>query len=179
MKVKDLCDKIDAIGTDLGKSTYLKSAIKINGYIPFARKTLEAVSLVRASNINEKGEVFLNSPKQYLNNVFALLQLYTDLEINPEDWCSQYDLLNEHGLITQLIELIPANERTEFEVIRDMAYSDFIENEASFRSWLTRKLSSAEQAFLGLVDQLTKRIKEIDWEELKSSAEKVIKENNK
>lgn len=173
MKVKELCDKLDTINIDSAKTAYLKSAIKIKNYVSFVQKTYEAQGLVRASNINAKGEVFLNSPKQYLNNVFALFNMYTDLEITPENWVEAYDMLDERNLITQIIDLIPEKEQAEFEVIRNMAYSDFMENEASLRSWLNRKLIVIENGLIQLVTNMSDKIKKIDWNHIEESVEKL------
>lgn len=173
MKIKELCDKIDTINIETARSAYLKSAIKIRKYVPFAQKTYEAQGLVRASNVNSKGEVFLNSPKQYLNNVFALLHLYTDLELTPENWIESYDLLNERGLVTEIIDMIPNGEREEFEVIRSMAYSDFMENEVSFRSWANRKIVSVENSLTQLIEKMSNKVKEIDWDHIQEQIEKL------
>lgn len=173
MKVKDLCDKVDTISVDTGKMAYLKSAIKIKKYVPFAQKTYEAQGLIRASNINSKGEVYLNSPKQYLNNVYALFYLYTDLEITPENWVETYDMLNERGLITLIVDMIPKNEQAEFEIISNMAYSDFMENEASLRSWLGRKLTSIENSLAQLVENMANRVNNLDWNHIQETVEKI------
>ena len=62
-----------------------------------------AKTVVLASNVDKNGEVRLDSPKQYRLNVFVLLQTYTDLEVKAETWATEFDDLNQLGLVTRII----------------------------------------------------------------------------
>ena len=86
-----------------------------------------AKTVVLASNVDKNGEVRLDSPKQYRLNVFILLQTYTDLDMKAETWAEEFDCLNELGLVTRVIQMIPETEQTEFDVLRNMVYGDLME----------------------------------------------------
>ena len=58
-----------------------------------------AKTVVLASNVDKNGEVRLDSPKQYLLNVFILLKTYTDLEVKAETWTEEFDDLNHTGTL--------------------------------------------------------------------------------
>lgn len=107
----------------------------------------------------------MDSPKQYLINVFALMQAYTDLEVNPEAWTEDYDQLNELGLVNRIVQMIPETELVEFDTIRNMVYSDFLENRASLRSWFSRKLDGAKKGFEAWLNKAAERLDKIDWDE--------------
>lgn len=168
MKVKELCDGYRALTAEAQKTAYLEKNIKVRKYLPFAEKKRYAILVVNASNLNEKDEVVLDSPKQYLTNVFALMEAYTDLELNSDAWVEDYDQLNELGLINRIIMMIPETELTEFDTIRNMVYSDFLENQASLRSWLGRKLEGAKKGFEAWLDKAVERLDKVDWNELQT-----------
>ena len=79
MKVKELCDGYKAGMADAAKAAYLKNNIKIRQYVPYAEKVNELRALIAASHIHEDGEIVMDSPKQYLCNMLAIMTLYKDL----------------------------------------------------------------------------------------------------
>lgn len=173
MKVKELCDGYRTLVTEAQKQDYLKKNIKVKAYIPYAQKVEMAKTIVLASNVDKSGEVRLDSPKQYLLNVYELLSTYTDLEVKAKTWASEFDDLNQLGLITRIIQMIPETEQAEFEVLRNMVYGDFMENYASMRSWLGRKFTQVKQGLEAWLDKASEKLSQVDWDALQKKLEEM------
>lgn len=171
MTVKELCDGYCPLVVEAQRQDYLKKNIKVKTYIPYAEKVEMAKTVVLASNVDKNGEVRLDSPTQYLLNVFILLQTYTDLDVKAETWATEFDDLNQLGLVTRIIQMIPETEQTEFDVLRNMVYGDFMENYASMRSWLSRKLVQVQNGLKAWLDKTSEKLSQVDWDALQKKLE--------
>ena len=168
MTIKELCDGYRTLTTAAQKTDYLKKHVKIKPYLSFSQKVEFARQIVAQSNLDKNEEVVLDSPKQYLINVFALMQAYTDLEVNPEAWTETVERCVELGLVNRIVQMIPETELVEFDTIRNMVYSDFLENRASLRSWFSRKLDGAKKGFEAWLNKAAERLDKVDWNELQT-----------
>lgn len=167
MKVNELCKNYKAAATEAAKNDYLKKSIKTRKYIPYAEKVTHAKALVAASNMTDAGDVVLDSPRQYLSNVYAILNMYTDLELNEDAWVEEYDQLNELGLVKKIIDQLPEADLGEFEVLRNMVYDDFIENQTSTRSWISKLVQKFSEKLNSGMEKLAETLNGIDLEEIK------------
>lgn len=83
-------------------SDYLREVLEIKTYIPFREKRA-VVEMVVAQNITEEdGIKRSDSINQYVSFVTAMITLHTNLEFS-EDPVTDYDLLAESGLLSQII----------------------------------------------------------------------------
>ena len=96
------------------------------------------------------------------------MQAYTDLEVNPEAWTEDYDQLNELGLVNRIVQMIPETELVEFDTIRNMVYSDFLENRASLRSGLVENWTEQRRGFEAWLNKAAERLDKVDWNELQT-----------
>lgn len=173
MKVKELCDGYKAIALEAAKADYLKKNIKIRQYVPYAEKVNELRGLVIASHIRDDGEIIMNSPKQYLCNMLAIMILYTDLEVNKDNWTEEYDMLREARLMDPILDMIPGDDLQEFDILRKMILDDFLDNEASARSWINRLVQKFSEKLNSGMMKLAETLDKIDLEEIKKSIDLV------
>lgn len=172
MKVKELCDGYKAGMADAAKAAYLKNNIKIRQYVPYAEKVNELRALIAASHIHEDGEIVMDSPKQYLCNMLAIMTLYTDLEVNADNWTEEYDMLREARLMEPILDMIPGDDLQEFDILRKMILDDFLDNEASARSWINRLVQKFSEKLNSGMMKLAETLDKIDLEDIKSMIDK-------
>ena len=67
--------------------------------------------------------------------------------------------------------MIPETEQTEFDVLRNMVYGDFMENYASMRSWLGRKFTQVKQGLEAWLDKASEKLSQVDWDALQKKLE--------
>lgn len=144
MTIKEFCETYNKLATQL-QDKFIKDNIKFKKYVPFMTKVAYAETLAKVSMIDqESGNVHVNSPAAYLQFCRAVIQLYTDLEIETSSFYEEYDLLKSTGLLDKLIvgegqeglSLIPANELAEFKTLCDMAKSDVVTNKLDTRAFI-------------------------------------------
>lgn len=112
-------------------------------YIPYATKMAEAKKIVELSMYQEVDghkKFWINTPMQYHIFIQRIIANYTDLEMeNPVD---DYDILNEKGLIVEIIKAIPSQEYNEFDTVLKMTVNDEIENVRSIAGYIDNKLDT-------------------------------------
>lgn len=121
-------------------------------YVPYVQKIAVCRSVVnacfyRAEAYDDNGTVtrkkfHVDSPNAYLFFVLSLIKAYTDIEVLNvgDDFASQYDALNEKGLILILVKRIPKAEYEEFKMVYDMIQADTLKNEYEVSSWISNKI---------------------------------------
>lgn len=122
---------------------FIRDNIKIKQYIPFLTKVTYAETLAKTSMIDqESGNVHVNSAAGYLQFIRAVIQLYTDLEIEDNAFYEEYDMLQSSGVLNRLMmgakngkeeipPIIPVDDMVEFKNLVDMAKSDVMTNKAA------------------------------------------------
>lgn len=157
---------------------YMESHI-VNRYIPYIIKQTECEHIVDLANhktVNGKRIYWKNSPNQALLFTLRIIKNYTDLDImidENEDIISNFDLLNENGIIGIIMNTIPYEEINEWKVMLNMCESDLETNETSLYSIIDTKFDAINlmvetiQSSLGefldspnIQDQLLKILKE-------------------
>lgn len=122
------------------KEKYLAKHIT-NKYVSYATKIDECKRIIESTSykmIGEQKVYYKNTPGQYFQFVLRLIFNYTDISIG-EDIVSDYDLLNEQGLINIIIDTIPKSEYEEWRTILAMCDEDFYENTRSIPSLIDIK----------------------------------------
>ena len=114
------------------KEKYIKKFVG-NNYVNYATKLSVADQIVQLSSTNQvdgqvNGQIKINSSLRYLLYVFNLIDLYTNITVDFSNILEEYDLLEEQGLVDELIRLMPQREVTSFETILKMVFDDFIQN---------------------------------------------------
>lgn len=144
MNVKDF---IEGYNSANNKEKYLAGHIT-NKYVSYATKIDECKRIIEITSykeVNGKKIYWKNTPGQQFNFKTKLISYYTDIEFEPDDVVSQYDLLNELGLIENINDFIPESELIEWGNMLNICINDEYENTRSLVSYLDIKLESLNE----------------------------------
>lgn len=150
------------------KEEYLKTVIKIKPYVSYGVKIFLADTIIKASCLKD-GRVYIDSCKKYMLYIYALIDTYTNIEINQKEWMSQHDRLDSLGLIELILALIPEKERSTFKTILDMKLDDLMTNRYGIYAYIDEQMDRAARiapeigkAFGPLIEKLSKQIETLD-----------------
>ena len=194
MKIKEFVEKYNAIATDRLKEDYLNSNLHIKTYLPFLRKDAIATVLVDRSTYkfepytkedgtigNKKtDEIKLNSVAQYLLFCRVVIENYTNLEVETDSFCEEYDALKQCGLLDKLMvgtenvpPMIPADEIGELRMLTDMKQKDEIFNHTEIHNYITKQIDR----FSNLANVISKPIMDIIAERLENETDEESSNN--
>ena len=119
----------------------------------------------------------MNSVAQYVQFCRAVIELYTDLEIEDGSFIKEYDALKSSGLLDILMvgseqrdPLIPISELSEFKTILSMKQSDIQFNETTAQAFISKQIGRisdlANVTLAPIVDIISKKIDGIPKEDL-------------
>ena len=166
--IDELIENYSKRATAKMKEEYLRTAIKVVPYIGYGTKIFLADSIIKASCLKD-GQIYVDSCKKYLLYIFALIDTYTNIELDTANWMFQYDELDSLGLIEPILELIPEKETVTFRTILDMKLDDLMTNKYgvyNFISDQTNRIVSVapeiSKAFEPLMNVLVKKLENLD-----------------
>ena len=118
------------------------NAIRLSHYIPFKLKADTALHVIKDNFYSEGGQIMKNTPALYVLNRMCAVTVYCPgMNINTDDALSDYDLLNESGVLEELLKAI-GKDLEEFDTIFTMTYNDFIENTCSPQAYIHRAITT-------------------------------------
>ena len=170
----------------------LLSKIKITPYVSFIKKEVYAQLIVDKTTFEQESyddngvtkyrktdKIRVNSVAQYVQFCRAVIELYTDLEIDEDDkgFIKGYDALKSSGLLDILMvgsdkadPLIPMSELSEFKTILTMKQSDTQFNETTTQAFISKQIGRisdlANATLKPLMDVVSKKLDEIPKEDL-------------
>lgn len=191
MKILDFVEKYNNAVNNTLKEQLLKE-IKITPYVSIIKKDAYAQLIVDKTTFEQESyddngttkyrktdKIRINSVAQYVQFCRAVIELYTDLEIDEDDkgFIKEYDALKSSGLLDILMvgsdkadPLIPMSELSEFKTILTMKQSDTQFNETTTQVFISKqigRISDLANATLSpLVDVVSKKLNEIPKEDL-------------
>lgn len=183
----------------------LLSKIKITPYVSIIKKDAYAQLIVDKTTFEQESyddngvtkyrktdKIRVNSVAQYVQFCRAVIELYTDLEIDEDDkgFIKGYDALKSSGLLDILMvgsdkadPLIPMSELSEFKTILTMKQSDTQFNETTTQAFISKQIGRisdlANATLTPLVDVISKKLDEIPKEDLDKVVEFAKKGNFK
>lgn len=184
-KIKEFCENYKNRATDKLKNDYLKENLKITTYLPFIKKDAIATVLVDRSTYKfesytkEDGtigskktdEIKVNSVAQYLLFCRVVIENYTNLEVETDSFCEEYDALKQCGLLDKLMvgsenvpPMIPADEIGELRMLTDMKQKDEIFNHTEIHNYITEQINR----FSNLANVISKPVMDIITERLEN-----------
>ena len=204
MKLLEFVEKYNNTANNTLKEQLL-SKIKITSYVSFIKKDAYAQLIVNRTmfeqeSYNDNGvtkyrktdKIRVNSVAQYIQFCRAVIELYTDLEIDEDDkgFIKGYDALKSSGLLDILMvgsdkadPLIPMSELSEFKTILTMKQSDTQFNETTTQAFISKQIGRisdlANATLTPLVDVVSKKLDEIPKEDLDKVIEFAKKGNFK
>ena len=142
MFIKNFVESYSNFATQNLKDNYLKDNLEITTYVPFVKKVTYAASLAQNTMIDkDTGNIRVSSESNYLFFVRSIIELYTDLEIENNAFYDEYDLLNESGLLDEIMQMIPEKEINEFKMLCDLKREDILTNQYETHSFISNQVT--------------------------------------
>lgn len=191
MKLLEFVEKYNNTANSSLKEQLL-SKIKITPYVSIIKKDTYAQLIVNRTMFEQEtyddngttkyrktDNIKINSVAQYVQFCRAVIELYTDLEIDEDDkgFIKGYDALKSSGLLDVLMvgseqrdPIIPISELGEFRTVLDMKVSDTLKNYSDPQTFIERQIDRfktlGEATLTPLMDVLSKKLDEIPKEDL-------------
>ena len=191
MKLLEFVEKYNNTANNTLKEQLL-SKIKITPYVSIIKKDAYAQLIVNRTMFEQESyddngvtkyrktdKIRVNSVAQYVQFCRAVIELYTDLEIDEDDkgFIKGYDALKSSGLLDILMvgsdkadPLIPMSELSEFKTILTMKQSDTKFNETTTQAFISKQIGRisdlANTTLAPLMDVINKKLDEIPKEDL-------------
>ena len=191
MKLLEFVEKYNNTANNTLKEQLL-SKIKITPYISIIKKDAYAQLIVNRTMFEQESyddngitkyrktdKIRVNSVAQYVQFCRAVIELYTDLEIDEDDkgFIKGYDALKSSGLLDILMvgsdkadPLIPMSELSEFKTILTMKQSDTQFNETTTQAFISKQIGRisdlANATLTPLMDVVSNKLDEIPKEDL-------------
>lgn len=189
MKILELVEKYNSYNNSTLKASLLKD-IKITPYVSIIKKDTYAQLIVDKTTFEQQAyddngetkyrktdKIRVNSVAQYVQFCRAVIELYTDLEIEDGSFIKEYDALKSSGLLDILMvgsdkadPLIPMSELSEFKTILTMKQSDTQFNETTTQAFISKQIGRisdlANATLTPLMDIVSNKLNEIPKEDL-------------
>ena len=202
MKLLEFVEKYNNTANNTLKEQ-LSSKIKITPYVSIIKKDAYAQLIVNKTTFEQESyddngvtkyrktdKIRINSVAQYVQFCRAVIELYTDLEIEDGSFIKEYDALKSSGLLDILMvgsdkadPLIPMSELSEFKTILTMKQSDTQFNETTTQAFISKQIGRisdlANATLTPLMDVVSKKLDEIPKEDLDKVVEFAKKGNFK
>lgn len=203
MKLLEFVEKYNNMANNTLKEQLL-SKIKITPYVSIIKKDAYAQLIVDKTTFEQEAyddngvtkyrktdKIRVNSVAQYVQFCRAVIELYTDLEIDEDDkgFIKGYDALKSSGLLDILMvgsdkadPLIPMSELSEFKTILTMKQSDTQFNETTTQAFISKQIGRisdlTNDTLTPLVEVVSKKLDEIPNEDLEDKILKFAKKGN-
>lgn len=189
MRLLEFVEKYNNMANNTLKEQLL-SKIKITQYVSIIKKDAYAQLIVDKTTFEQEAyddngktkyrktdKIRVNSVAQYVQFCRAVIELYTDLEIEDGSFIKEYDALKSSGLLDILMvgsdkadPLIPMSELSEFKTILTMKQSDTQFNETTTQMFISKQIGRisdlANATLTPLVEVVSKKVDAIPKEDL-------------
>ena len=188
----EFVERYNNMATQQLKDRFIKEKVKITPYVSIIKKDAYAQLIVDKTTFEQEAyddngvtkyrktdKIRVNSVAQYVQFCRAVIELYTDLEIDEDDkgFIKGYDALKSSGLLDILMvgsdkadPLIPMSELSEFKTILTMKQSDTQFNETTTQAFISKQIGRisdlANATITPLMDVVSKKLDEIPKEDL-------------
>lgn len=192
MKILEFVEKYNNMANNTLKEQLL-SKIKITPYVTIIKKDAYAQLIVNRTMFEQEtyddngtikyrktDKIKVNSVAQYVQFCRAVIELYTDLEIDENDkgFIKGYDALKSSGLLDILMvgsdkadPLISMSELSEFKTILTMKQSDTQFNETTTQAFISKQIGRisdlANVTLTPLVEVVNKKLDSLSNDELR------------
>lgn len=203
MKLLEFVEKYNDMANNTLKEQLL-SKIKITPYVSIIKKDAYAQLIVDKTTFEQEAyddngvtkyrktdKIRVNSVGQYVQFCRAVIELYTNLEIDDDDkgFIKGYDALKSSGLLDILMvgsdktdPLIPMSELSEFKTILSMKQSDVQFNETTTQAFISKQIGRisdlANATLTPLVNVVSNKLDEIPKEDLEGKILEFVKKGN-
>ena len=191
MKILEFVERYNNMANQQLKDRFIKEKVKITPYVSIIKKDAYAQLIVNRTMFEQESyddngvtkyrktdKIRVNSVAQYVQFCRAVIELYTDLEIDDGSFIKEYDALKSSGLLDILMvgsdkadPLIPMSELSEFKTILTMKQSDTKFNETTTQAFISKQIGRisdlANATLTPLVDVVNKKFDSLSNDELR------------
>lgn len=159
ISVSKFVNKYNKQATDNLKAKYMNDTLDVKSYIPFIDKVTLCRKVVNSSSYSEdKKNVYYDSPASYLLYSRAIIDAYTNLTIESDNFLDEYDLLCSSGVLYVIVSaLIPETELKEFNTIYQMVKNDFDKNNYEMHGFITKQINRLDNILGFIIDEPIKK----------------------
>ena len=146
------------------KIEYLKSALELKEYIPFADKRELCATVIDACCTKEGGLIKMDSVSRYVVFTISIISAYTNLEFSSGeeyDSLDEYDMLCETGLLNPILALI-GDEYATCNNILNMMMEDVIANNNTVEAVLGHALGKVSDSLDDLIGAFAEKVEEMN-----------------
>lgn len=191
MKILEFVERYNNMATQQLKDRFIKEKVKITPYVSIIKKDAYAQLIVDKTTFEQESyddngvtkyrktdKIRVNSVAQYVQFCRAVIELYTNLEIEDGSFIKEYDALKSSGLLDILMvgsdkadPLIPMSELSEFKTILTMKQSDTQFNETTTQAFINKQIGRisdlANATLTPLMDVVNKKLDSLSNDELR------------
>ena len=139
--IRNFVEKYNSIVVDKLKEQYLKDNLHIKTYIPFLTKVTLADKLAKITTLDkDTGNINVKSDVNYLLFCRMIIEQYTDLQVETEEFFEEYDALMETGVLDIIMQMIPEKEIKELKMICDMKKDDLLFNQSTPKAFINQQI---------------------------------------
>lgn len=149
-------------------------SIIVNKYIPFHVKLNVSKRIIENHSL-ESGNVKSETGTMYLSFVATVLRLYTNLDISATETDIDYDMLQEHGLVDEILNFI-GKDLEEFRKIFAMCEEDFRTNYLSTPNFIQRQVNKICGVLEKYLKVFQKKLDSVDEDKLNHTIEQAMKD---
>lgn len=159
------------------KEKKIKSIVYKDLYVSFGEKCDLAERIVNAASLDANKNINVNSRSRYLLYTLNIINVYTKIRIDFTDIINEYDILNKHGLISEIFKYIPQQEITEFETVLNMTLDDFMTNTYENHAFISNQIDRFSKLFnttlSPVIEQLNEKIENMDEKDIEKLGKKI------
>lgn len=204
MKILEFVERYNNMATQQLKDSFIKEEVNFTPYISIIKKDTYAQLIINRTMFEQESyddngvtryrktdRISVNSVAQYVQFCRAVIELYTNLEIDEDDkgFIKGYDALKSSGLLDILMigseqrdPLIPIGELSEFRTVLDMKVSDTLKNYSDPQAFIERQVDRfktlGEATLTPLVEVVSKKLDEIPKEDFEGEILEFAKKGN-
>lgn len=156
--VKELVEGYKKCGETV-KNKYIAKNVKAEPYLPSVLKGVIADTIINNSCKDRNGNIQIDSFRRYSLTMYALIDNYTNIKIEPSQWVEDYDLMKSAGIFEEIINTIPSSEFSEMNTVIRMKYDDFMINLYDPRAYIERQVSKLTPYLSAFLDEVGANIK--------------------
>ena len=162
ISVVDFIKKYNSITSAKIKESYINETVKSVDYVNFEELEYIAGKIVEKSYVVDDGVLKIDSCKKYLLYIFAIIDMFTNIEVHAESWIGEYNALDQYGLIEKIKSVVPKKVITNFDIILKWKTDDIAFNYSNLPNYLNSLINKLMPIIQdGILNTLDNEIRKI------------------
>lgn len=174
INIDELISKYTSFNSKDAKRNYLAKTVKTVDYLPFASVCVNANSIVDNTSFDENGNIHIDSCKRYIMYTFAILKLYTNLDVHEDSFTDEFDKLCKAKMLNEIIALIDEDQVKTFETVLKMKTDDAITNNYGIQNYINKNIVPVISKYFDMfVNNMAEMMQNVDIDKLAERLEEI------